>query len=188
MNFNKHSNLLGEHAFLGGSRYHWINYDDEKLRLAYTKYLAIQQGNDLHDLARRLIELRVKLPKTDNYLNRYVNDAIGFRMTPEQTLFYSINAYGTADAISFRDQLLRIHDLKTGVSLVSIRQLEVYASLFCLEYSENPGDISIELRIYQKANEVFISIPDPEEIEFIMNKIVVFDREIEKLKAEDGNG
>ena len=27
MIFNKHSALEGQHAFLGASKYHWINYD-----------------------------------------------------------------------------------------------------------------------------------------------------------------
>ena len=31
MNFNKHLNLDGQHAFLGASKYHWINYDEGKI-------------------------------------------------------------------------------------------------------------------------------------------------------------
>jgi hypothetical protein len=31
MNFNEHSTLVGQHAFLSASYYHWINYDDQKL-------------------------------------------------------------------------------------------------------------------------------------------------------------
>ena len=31
MNFNNHSRLEGQHAFLGASNYHWINYDEAKL-------------------------------------------------------------------------------------------------------------------------------------------------------------
>src|SRR5574344_180719 len=31
VNFNKHSEFLGMHAFLGASKYHWLNYDTEKL-------------------------------------------------------------------------------------------------------------------------------------------------------------
>ena len=184
MNFNKHSDLEGEHAFLGGSRYHWVGYDEEKLNSAYLKYIAIQKGTELHELAKKLIELGVKLPKVKKAFNQYVNDAIGYRMATEQVLFYSYNAFGTADAISFRDKLLRIHDLKTGVSPVSLKQLEIYAALFCLEYQHEPKDINIELRIYQTDN-IVIHSPEPEDIVFVMDKIIIFDKKIEILKMEE---
>ena len=78
----------------------------------------------------------------------YVNDAIGFRMRPEQPLFYSENCFGTADAISFdeKKKYLRIHDLKTGVGKVKLDQLLIYASLFCLEYNFKPGDMIFDLK------------------------------------------
>lgn len=185
MNFNKHSDLENEHAFLGGSKYHWVNYDEEKLDSAYLKFMAIEKGIQLHALAKSLIELGVKLPKSKRSFNQYVNDAIGFRMTPEQTLFYSYNAFGTADAICFRENFLRIHDLKTGVTAVSMRQLEIYAALFCLEYTVNPVEIVMELRIYQTDNDVVAHNPLPEDISYIMNKIVLFDKKIDKLKKEE---
>ena len=184
MQFNKHLDLQNSHAFLSPSRYSWINYDDEKLESSFLKYLAIQKGTQLHSLASQCIKLGVKLPKTKNTLNLYVNDGIGFRMASEQVLFYSRNAFGTADTISFKDGQLRIHDLKTGDSPVSINQLMVYAALFCLEYEQNPNDIQIELRIYQKA-EVLVHVPLPEDILIIMNKIVVFDTKLEQLKKEE---
>ena len=184
MNFNKHSDLRDLHAFLGGSKYHWINYNEEKFDSAYLKYLAVQKGVELHSFACRCIELGQKLPKSKKTLNQYVNDAIGYRMKAEQPLFYSPNAFGTADAISFRDNILRIHDLKTGVSLVSMHQPEIYASLFCLEYDVRPVDISIELRIYQ-SDEIFVHTPLAEDILRIMDKIIVFDKKIEKLKLEE---
>lgn len=184
MNFNKHSELQGQHAYLGASKYHWINYTEEKLLESYGKFLAIQKGTQLHDLAYRCIKLGVKLPKSKKAFNQYVNDAIGYRMTPEQTLFYSVNAFGTADTISFRKKLLRIHDLKTGVSPVSIHQLEVYTALFCLEYDLEPEEIDIELRIYQN-DTILVDQPLPETISTIMDKIVIFDERIEKLKAEE---
>jgi hypothetical protein len=187
MNFKKHSDLLGEHAFLSGSKYHWVNYDEEKMDSAYLKYLAIEKGIQLHALAKNLIELGVKLPKIKKAFNQYVNDAIGYRMTPEQVLFYSFNAFGTTDAICFRDGLLRIHDLKTGVSPVSIKQLEIYTSLFCLEYDKVPSEIEIELRIYQE-NNIVVHSPSSEDIEYVMNKIIIFDKKIEKLKMEENNG
>lgn len=184
MRFNNHSDLSGEHAFLGASKYHWIRYDKEKLANAYTRFLSVQRGVELHDFARRCIELGIKLPKTNACLNRYVNDAIGFRMTPEQPLFYSFNSFGTADAISFKENILRIHDLKTGVSPVSMDQLQVYAALFCLEYDIRPQDIHIELRIYQ-GSEIIVHTPGIEDIEFIMSKIVDFDKEIDKYKKSE---
>jgi len=184
MNFNKHLDLIGLHAFLSGSKYHWINYDEEKVVFAFTKFLAIQRGTELHDFARRCIELKQKLPKSKKSLNNFVNDAIGYRMYSEQPLFYSVNAFGTTDAISFRERYLRIHDLKTGVSPVSMRQLEIYSALFCLEYKINPLEIEIELRIYQ-SDEIIIHKPEGRDISEIMSKIVLFDKRIEKIKTDE---
>lgn len=183
MNFNKHFQIEGRHAFLGASKYHWTNYDEEKIEASYLKFLAIQKGTRLHDFAAECIELGIKLPKTKKTLNLYVNDAIGYKMTPEQALYYSENSFGTADAISFRKNLLRIHDLKTGGSPCNIRQLEIYAALFCLEYDVKPIEIAIELRIYQ-LDEVLVHEPLPEDIRIIMDKIIVFDKRLNKLKME----
>lgn len=63
-----------------------------------------------------------------------------------------------------------------------MRQLEVYTALFCLEYRISPATINIELRLYQ-SDEVLIHEPPPEQILFIMDKIIVFDKQIEKMKA-----
>lgn len=183
MRFREHSDLSGSHALLSPSSYHWVNYDEDKLDLKVTTAFAARRGSDLHDLAQRMITLGVKLPETTQTLNAYVNDAIGFRMQPEQTLFYSKNCYGTADAIGFRREKLRIHDLKTGVLPTKVTQLEVYAALFCLEYGFKPIEIGIELRIYQN-DEVQIFEGDPLMITNIMDKIVVFDRRIEELRME----
>lgn len=184
MNFNIHSGFEGLHAFLGASNYHWINYDEEKLKASYLSYLAKEKGTRLHALASECIKLGIKLPKSKKSLNMFVNDAIGFKMSSEQILFYSENAFGTADAISFKNDLLRIHDLKTGVTPTSMHQLEVYAALFCLEYGEKPSEINTELRIYQ-SDDIAVSNPEPEQIERIMNKIVLFDKHIRRMKEED---
>jgi len=181
MNFNKHFRLEGLHAFLSASKYHWINYDEEKLINSFTKFKAAQRGTDLHELAHRCIQLGVKLPKTNITLNLYVNDAIGFKMQTEQVLYFSDNCFGTADAISFRKNVLRIHDLKNGDSPASIKQLLVYNALFCLEYNFKPTDIETELRLYQ-SDEVLVHIPEPEEVFNIMDKIIIFDKKIEQLK------
>lgn len=184
MNWNNHSSLKDQHAFLSASKYHWINYDNEKLDSVYLSYLAIQKGTELHELASKLIDMRQKLPRAQKSLNLYVNDAIGFKMLTEQTLFFSENCFGTADAISFRDNFLRIHDLKTGKTQASIKQLEIYAALFCLEYDFNPSNIDIELRLYQY-DEVLVDRPNSEELMYIMNKIKEFDKRIEMLKQEE---
>lgn len=181
MKFNYHPNLEGAHAFLSPSKYSWVNYDDQKLEAVYANWRASQQGTELHELAAKLINLGVKLPKTNKTLNMYVNDGIGFRMSTEVCLFYSINAFGTADAIAFKNNFLRIHDLKNGRTPASIKQLEVYAALFCLEYSFSPRDLDIELRLYQ-LDEVLVENPAPEDILFIMERIVVFDKRINEIK------
>lgn len=185
MLFNTHSNYVGQHAFLSASSYHWINYTEEKLVSRFTTSMAAQRGTELHALAHELIRLGVKLPgRGSKALNMYVNDAIGYRMTSEQVLFYSPNCFGTADAISFRAKLLRIHDLKTGVSPTSHHQLEVYAALFCLEYGYTPFDIDIELRIYQFDDGPVIQIGDPDKIAHIMDRIITFDKMINTIRME----
>lgn len=183
MLFNRHSDLKDQHAFLSPSKYHWVNYTEEKLDRVFTARMASQRGTDLHNFALEAIRLGVKLPKSQKTLHLYVNDAIGYRMTPEQTLFYSVNAFGTADTISFRRNKLRIHDLKTGVSPSSVKQLEVYAALFCLEYKYKPHDIEMELRIYQN-DEVQVFEADPDVIVHIMDKIVTFDKRVTALRLE----
>lgn len=184
MNWNKHFDLSGQHAFLGASKYHWVNYTDDKLIEAYTRYTAAQRGTILHDFAAQCISLGQKLPRSKKTLNMYVNDAIGYKMRPEQVLYYSENCFGTADAISFRDNMLRIHDLKTGVLPTHIEQLLVYAALFCLEYRYKPSDIEMELRIYQN-DEVLVHNPETDEIVPIMDKIVSFDKLLKKIKSEE---
>lgn len=185
MNFNNHSNLEGQHAFLGASKYHWINYDEEKVAESYSKFMATQKGTVLHAFAAQCILLGQKLPKLQKTLNMYVNDAIGYKMTPEQILYYSDNCFGTADSIVFRNRLLRIHDLKTGVIPTHMEQLEIYAALFCLEYKVKPSDIEIELRLYQN-NEILYHNPTAEDIVPIMDKIITFDKIINKIKEQEG--
>ena len=185
MNFNNHSMLEGKHAFLGASKYHWINYDADKVADSYSKFLAVQRGTELHDFAAQCIKLGQKLPKSKKTLNMYVNDAIGFKMTPEQVLYYSENCFGTADSISFRNGLLRIHDLKTGVIPAHMEQLMIYAALFCLEYKVKPSEIDMELRLYQSDNVLYHN-PTAEDIVPIIDKIISFDKIITNIKLERG--
>lgn len=181
MNWNKHSKFEGAHAFLGASKYSWVNYDDAKLIETYTNQQAVYRGTRLHALAAELISLGVPLKRTQQTLNMYVNDAISLKMDPEVVLYYSDNVFGTADSISFRKGLLRIHDLKTGVTPAHMEQLMIYAALFCLEYHQKPGDIQMELRIYQN-NNIEVCNPTAEDILPIMDKAVHFDKLIAKLK------
>lgn len=182
MDFKTHLELKDKHAFLSPSKYHWVNYDEEKLVTAFQKYTAAQRGTELHALAKKCIELGVRLPETSKTLNMYVNDAIGFKLTPEVTLKYSDNCFGTADTIGFWNDQLRIHDLKTGETPTSMKQLELYAALFCFEYHQSPTKIGIELRIYQ-LSKVVVHQPDPNDIVSLMEKIITFDKLIEKLKT-----
>ena len=181
MNFNPHYDLIGKHAFLSASQYHWINYDEDRLVKAYDSYFAREMGTRLHDFARECIELGQKLPASRKTLNSYVNDAIKYRMTPEQILYYSNNCFGTCDAIAYRKSLLRIHDLKTGMIPAHMEQLMIYSALFCLEYHVKPSDISMELRIYQN-DEVVVHEPSSDEIDEIMFKIVSFDKVLNRIR------
>lgn len=183
MNFNEHSRLVGQHAILGPSKYHWINYDNDKMAEVYANAQAARRGVELHAFAHQAINLGIKLPKSSKTLNMYVNDAIGYRMTTEQVLYYSPNCFGTADTICFNNRLLRIHDYKSGVIPGSVHQLEVYAALFCLEYHFKPAEIEIELRLYQ-SDEIQAFEGDVDAITHIISKIISFDNFIEALAAE----
>lgn len=184
LGFNDHSRLKGLHAFMGASKYHWINYDDEKLIQSFYNFKAAERGTELHDFAYRCIKLHQKLPHSPKTLNMYVNDAIGFRMEPEVVLFYSENCFGTADSICFRDGVLRIHDYKSGTTQAHMEQLQIYAALFCLEYKINPFEIEFKLRIYQN-NEIIFDDTDPQIIKAICDKIVNGDNLIKKIKEAE---
>lgn len=188
MLWNDHSRQVpeGAHAFLGASKYSWLNYDIDKLVDVYSNQLAKEKGTILHKLACDLITNGVKLPSSKKTLNQYVNDAIGFKLSPERVLYYSPNCFGTADAIGYSEKkkILRIHDLKTGKVPASLHQLEIYSALFCLEYNIKPGELNgIELRIYQN-DDILIGNPEASDILPIMDKIMTFDKVIEKIKED----
>lgn len=182
LRFNTHPRFEGKHAFLGASKYHWVNYDLEKMERTWENYFLAVKGTRLHVLAGDLIRERIRLPKNNKSFNSYVNDAIGFMMQPEQLLVYSDNVFGTADTISFSKNVLRIHDLKTGQYRANGFQLDIYAAFFCLEYKVNPFDIQMYLRLYQNDAPYYEHMGNPEWIKAIMEKAVLFDRRIEAMK------
>lgn len=188
MIFNEHLELKGKHAPFAPSTPHWLKYDEDRLITNYISSYSMAIGTALHELAAELITLKEKLTKSDKkfvsyqlrkqgfdkkllkrYLSdfypmfsAYVNDAIELGLEPEVVLYYSDLFFGTSDAINYfeKDHLLRIHDLKTGVSPAKMEQLEVYAALYCLEYKVDPLKITFELRIYQ-GEDVLVHTPDP---------------------------
>lgn len=193
MIWNEHSRLRGTHAVLSPSSHSWMHYDEDKLVSYIYNIMAKERGTELHDFAERAIKLGEPLEHKRRTLNLYVNDAIRYNMEPEKCLYYSEYIYGWADSISFNIEkkysktkpLLRIHDLKTGVTKASFEQLDGYAALFCLEYDHNPRDILFEERIYQN-DEVHICNPTIENILPIMDQIRFFDQVIRDIKAKEG--
>lgn len=181
MIWNKHFDLEGQHAFLGASKYHWINYSEDKIKEVYSNHLKVLEGTEIHELAAKLIKFGQTLPDDGETLSMYVNDAIKLGLNPEVVLRYSDFCFGTADAIGFKDKKLTIHDLKTGVIPAHIEQLEIYAALFCLEYGYKPADLEITLRIYQN-KDIFEKKPEVDEIVPIMDKIIVFDNILYQIK------
>lgn len=183
MNFEKHLRLKGSHAILGASNYHWLNYTTDKFIEYYNNIKAKERGTRLHNLAAEHIDMGISMPRNNKTINKYINDAIGYNMTPEQPLWYTDNCFGTADAISLdeRKGLLRIHDLKTGVTPASMKQLLIYMALLCLEYGIKPGDIEAELRIYQN-DDIMSYVPQADEILPIMDKMILFNNIIDDIK------
>lgn len=170
MKLQKNTKLIGLHAFLSPSTVHWLDYDEEKLRRVYYDRQAAARGDKLHAFAQQAIELGIKQAQDGTTLSTYINDAIGFRMTPEFPLFYSEDCFGTSDAVGFRDGILRIHDLKTGLSPAKMTQLKIYAGIFCFQYAMMPDTIRIILRIYQ--NDAIEELEaDPMDILMVMERI-----------------
>lgn len=186
MRFNTHHNLEGLHAPFSASQSHWLRYDDDKATEIYLNKKQSAIGTKLHEWAAQTINLGIKQPRSNKTLYAYVNDAIGFNMSTEVVLYYSERFFGTADAICFKNGILRIHDLKTGkVGKIEdhVEQLEVYAALFCLEYRIKPGEIKMELRVY-KNDTVYKHEPQADDILPIMDKIVHLNKLLEKIDEE----
>ncbi len=184
MIWKQYSHLENTHAFLSPSKHYWLNYSPEKLVSSYENHKKISLGTQYHKLAEKLITLAVRLPNTSATFNSFVNDAIGFKMKAEVVLFHSYNCYGTADAISFSNGVLRLHDLKTGRAPGSINQLLIYAGLFVLNYAVDFREIKeTHLRIYQN-EEVLEFSPLPSEITDVVSRIEEADKIIESINAD----
>lgn len=187
MPLNKHYELIGKHAFLSPSKYTWLNYDQPKLYQSYENALAIAHGTKLHAMAKDLIEEGIRLRGNSQTFSAYVNDAIGYGMTPEQPLYFSENCFGTTDALLFKKGTLRIHDLKTGTQPAHMEQLEIYAALFLMEYERifgvSPSNTKVNLAIYQN-DDVLEESPDRERMEEIIFKIREKDRWLNEMKGE----
>jgi len=183
MLFNDHSKLEGTHAQLSASNPHWVNYDEDKMTRVWFTSQEARRGSRLHNLAKHLILEGVKLPKTTATLNRYVNDCIGHKMTPEQMVYANEDAYGTTDAIKFEKNKLWIFDLKNGWHEANWLQLYIYAAFFCIEYDILPHEIEIELRIYQN-NDVKIDVPNPHHIMVIMDTAKRHNKLLNTLRKE----
>lgn len=185
--FNRHREHEGMHAFLSASSYHWLNYDEEKIRLRFVTSKEHAVGTRKHNLASMLIDMGQKLEDTGQTLNSFVNDCIGFKMQSEVLLYFSDNCFGTADAIDFRlnprsgNMRLRIFDLKTGSTRTSEKQLWVYIALFCLEYDVAVDDIEYDARIYQNDQITHFEI-EPSVIFEVMQKIKFNDKIINEMK------
>lgn len=213
MNFNQHSELRGRHAVFAPSVPYWMNDNEEEAIQRYCSSFATSVGTALHSLAEDHIKYSVKMTRFDkkyvpltllkakvpasvvdrlpvddlfDNLMPYVNDSIGFRMTPEVVLYYSDIFFGTTDAIHFdeRERLLRINDFKSGSSPAKMDQLIGYDALFRLEYCPllriRPEEIRSELRIYQ-FGEVRLCEPESDEVISVMNHIKALDKTMSGL-------
>lgn len=184
MNFLDFLLLNREHAFLSpSSAKTWLGKDKEYLKKKIKAEQARFIGTKKHEIAEWDIKLRMKRPNNPSTFNMYVNDAIGYRMETEVPLKYSKWCSGTADALVFKDGLLRIHDLKTGVSKTSMDQLVVYAALYCLQHDITPSDIKIELRIYQ-SGDVLIHEPDLDEMVHAIDYIKTASKWLDEIITE----
>lgn len=140
----------------------------------FSRYYNEQYDSIPDDISRTLKSIPYIFPQVYGTVRSYVNDAIGFRMKPETVVAYSDRFFGTTDALIFSNNLLRIHDLKTGATPAHIEQLLAYDALYCLEYGVNPSSIQHELRIYQ-GDDILVANPTGDDIRPFMDKIITFD-------------
>ena len=141
----------------------------------FGKYFNKEYGVISQEGKRLLKALSYVPQETFSTVKTYVNDAISFRMDPEVVLLYSDRFFGTADAIAFSDDIVRIHDLKTGTTPAHIEQLMAYDAYCCFEYNIDPMRAGHELRIYQN-DDILIANPEGTDIKAIMDTIKIFDK------------
>lgn len=147
----------------------------------YTKYTFANNGMEY---AEKLIKNVGYLPKeVFETVKYYVNDGIGYKMVVEQPLVYSEHIFGTADSIIFKNDMLRIHDLKTGAMPAHMEQLMTYAALFCLEYDIRPAEIQAELRLYQWDG-IVVHKPTVEDILPIIDRIITTEKIASNVERE----
>ena len=152
----------------------------------YTKY-SLTKENPQPQVGMNLIKTLNYFPReVFETLKMYINDAIGYKMQPEVVLCYSDKTFGTADTISFKNRILRIHDFKSGKHKADMEQLEIYTALFCLEYRMRIGvDIDdVELRLYQN-DEIIVHNPTVEDITEIMDMIIHVNKLTENVDEEE---
>lgn len=155
----------------------------------YCKYTYLSDDLVIGDYGKRLLSNLRNVPRdVFDVLRLYINDGISFKMNVEQGLMYSENFFGHADTICFRDNVLRIHDFKSGDLPAHMEQLKVYAALFCLEYGIKPSSITIILRMYQwdDIRELVINTETDGYEDFIMiiDKIVHSENILKKMKED----
>ena len=140
----------------------------------------------MEGVSQELVDFISVLPKeVFETLRIYVEDCIGFRMEPEKLLHYTDNCFGTADAISFEGNILRISDLKTGDTPAHMEQLFVYDALFCLEYHFRPDQIKIENRLYQFGEvQELLEVPSELILDY-MNNIIKKDKIIQQIRGRE---
>lgn len=185
MRFKRHNAIADMHAKLSPSKYHWVRYDDDKFDRWYMSQLASQRGVEEHEYAQRAIALGIRQAESTAALNRYINDSIRWKLTPEQIFFYSVHCFGTADAAGFNEarRIFRVSDYKSGRTATSMDQLKLYSGLFCLEYDWSPLEISIEMRIYQ-GKTPREELADPHEIMVLMDRIKTRSARIDEIREE----
>lgn len=179
-------------AFKINSRHRVTNI--KNIREGIEEYIALKYKFSNPNLVTssygtKLIENVCQLPReVFEAVRIYIKDGVDYKMTTEQPLVYSDRIFGTADTITFRNNFLRIHDLKTGAHKADMEQLATYAALFCLEYGPKygfkPGDIEYELRIYQW-DAITVDNPTAEDIVPIIDRIVQTEKIASKYDKEE---
>lgn len=155
----------------------------------YCKYTYLSDSLVMGDYGKRLLSNLGNVPReVFEALKYYINDGISFKMNVEQGIKYSENFFGHADTICFRNNVLRIHDFKSGDNPAHIEQLKIYAALFCLEYGIKPSSITIILRLYQwdRIEELVINTETDgyEDFVMIIDKIISSEKLLINLEED----